>query len=435
MSVDLLAEFGPGSKSISTTEAYASSKSSAITSTTTSDQNQQSSEPPTSINKSYNLANDFTDPLSGLTRRLSSRVGQAVDVLQLVDATAEDAIDDDWGEFECAETNPKKDQYLNLVEVGIQSSVNQNSASERAKSGYHADPTESLLLKDRVSFAEKKPVEPSSGDSTIDPVASIRPLQEIYDDWGNFAHAPDEAPPQLEQLAKSQNTTSKTIACLPTEEPSKARGQASDAQVRPTNIPPPSVLLQLFPPRLGGFYEKLTTENNTAEGNTSVTESALRLVSMLKVTARVITGRSLRWKRDNILNQSTKIGPARSGKSGGMKLSSVSKNETVREEQEVMEVVEVWRRHAALFNRVILSAGKRPFPVTADKARVTTASPSQGALTAIHPCAICGLKRDERLAKVDEDIEDSFGDWWIDYWGHADCKRFWDESSKLLHQR
>lgn len=153
MSVDLLAEFGPGSKSVSTTEAYKS----AITSTTTSDQNQQSSKLPTSINKSYNLANDFTDPLSGLTRRLSSQVGQAVDVLQLVDATAEDAIDDDWGEFECAETNPEKDQYLNLVEVGIQSSVNQNSASEKAKSGYHAGPTESLLLKDRV--AEKKPVE------------------------------------------------------------------------------------------------------------------------------------------------------------------------------------------------------------------------------------------------------------------------------------
>ena len=439
MSVDLLAEFGPSSKS----------KSAGPLVTSKSDQNQQSPELSTSINRSHNLANDSTDPLSGLRRCLSSLQvgGTAVDIL--ADATAEDALDDDWGEFEGAETTPNDDQYLNLVEAGIQSSMNQNSAWEKAKSSHHADPTESLLLKDTISVSVKKPVDhiKQYHDTLADfrsvslknpgTVDQVEPLQRVYDDWGNFVHAPNEAPLQLEhqvnQLAEIQNTIPKKVAHIATEKPNKTRGQASE--VRPTNIPPPSILLQLFPPTLNDFHKKLTTEKNTAEENISAAESALRLVSMLKVAARVITGRSLRWKRDTILNQSTKIGPARSGKSGGMKLSSVSRNESAREEQEVVEVIEVWRRHAALFNSVTVSVGKRPFPITADKARVITAAPSQGGLTAPHPCAICGLKRDERLAKVDEDVEDSFGDWWIDYWGHVDCKRFWEESSNSLHQR
>ena len=434
MSVDLLAEFGPcSSKSKSAGRPLV---------TSTSDQNQQSPELSTSNNRSHNLANDSTDPLSGLRRRLSSLQvgGTAVDIL--VDATTGDALDDDWGEFEGAETTPDDDQYLNLVEAGIKSSMNQNSAWEKARSSHHANPTESLFLKDTMSVAEKKPIDHikqyhadfrpvSLENPTVD---QVEPSQGVYGDWGNFVHTPNEAPlHQVNQLAEIQHTIPKTVAHIATEKPNKTRGQASE--VRPTNIPPPSILLQLFPPMLDDFHKKLTKEKNTTEGNISAAESALRLVSMLKAAARVITGRSLRWKRDTILNQSTKIGPARSGKSGGMKLSSVSRNESTREEQEVAEVIDVWRRHAALFNSVIVSAGKRPFPITADKARVITATPSQGGLTAPHPCAICGLKRDERLAKVDEDVEDSFGDWWIDYWGHADCKRFWEESSNSLHQR
>jgi hypothetical protein len=118
-----------------------------------------------------------------------------------------------------------------------------------------------------------------------------------------------------------------------------------------------------------------------------------------------------------------------------MKLSSVSKGENIKEEQEVVTVIESWRNHTASFNSFIQSSGGLTIPVIADKSRVDTASPEDGALKASHACALCGLKRDERLPKVDEDVQDSFGDWWTEHWGHTDCKRFWEENSKHLSQR
>ncbi|KAF5014580.1 hypothetical protein F66182_14383, partial [Fusarium sp. NRRL 66182] len=108
-----------------------------------------------------------------------------------------------------------------------------------------------------------------------------------------------------------------------------------------------------------------------------------------------------------------KIGPAQSGKSSGMKLSSVSKGESIKEEQEAVGVLEVWRHHASAFNSAIQSSGERPVAVITDKTRVITVGAAQGALKASHACALCGLKRDERLPKLDDDAQDSFGDWWV----------------------
>jgi hypothetical protein len=130
-----------------------------------------------------------------------------------------------------------------------------------------------------------------------------------------------------------------------------------------------------------------------------------------------------------------KIGPAHSGKSSGMKLSSVSKGESIKEEQEAVGVLEAWRHHTSAFNSIIQLSGERPVPVITDKIRVIAASAAQGALKASHACALCGLKRDERLPKLDDDAQDSFGDWWIEHWGHTDCKWFWEENSSKLHQR
>jgi hypothetical protein len=209
---------------------------------------------------------------------------------------------------------------------------------------------------------------------------------------------------------------------------------SSAPDVRPTNIPPPLVLLQLFPSVMEGLRELKDKGQDHMEGETSFS-LASQITRTLKVASRVIAGRTLRWKRDTILAQNTKIGPARAGKPGGMKLNSVSKGESVKEEQEAVGVIEAWRRHAPFFNTTVQSSGGRPVPVVTEKVRIETASPAQGALKASHACAICGLKREERISKVDENVEDSFGDWWTEHWGHTECRTFWLENSSNLHQR
>lgn len=118
-----------------------------------------------------------------------------------------------------------------------------------------------------------------------------------------------------------------------------------------------------------------------------------------------------------------------------MKLSSLNKSESIKEEQEVAIVLDLWRRHLSVLNSIVQAAGQRPIPVIQDKTRIDTAGASQGALQAPHACGLCGLKRDERLPKIDENVEDSFGEWWSEHWGHTDCKWFWTEYSQYLSQR
>jgi len=58
-----------------------------------------------------------------------------------------------------------------------------------------------------------------------------------------------------------------------------------------------------------------------------------------------------------------------------------------------------------------------------------------GGLTAPKACIVCGLKREERINKVDVDVEDSFGEWWTEHWGHRACRNFWLKHEPALLQR
>lgn len=121
-----------------------------------------------------------------------------------------------------------------------------------------------------------------------------------------------------------------------------------------------------------------------------------------------------------------------------MKLNAVNKHEDVKEEQDAADVLALWRERAALFNAVVQSAGLRPIPAVAGPAalKVITAKSGQGALKAAHACALCALKRDERVLRVDEeDVQDSFGEWWTDHWGHTGCRLFWEANHGMLGQR
>jgi hypothetical protein len=468
MSADLLAEFGTGATSSAAEERLAQRQTSAsafpdldpfgpIASTDHSHSlNGRESNPSVQTFAYYG-------PVSasgiGSNEKIWRRDGQGTDVL--FDASTEDAAngdEDDWGEFETA-PSPADNKLLD-IETEYPSSRTSSTSRNNSNAINVSKTAASLQL-----LSLDNTISSTNVISTVSAVSNQHPQtrsticsragphqqdtlaklseEESAGEWGDFADGPEE----------SQQTTSgdlfhrqtETVKVNPStlsrfgqvqhaaESTNKPQNPRSEPDVRPTNIPPPSVLLQLFPSVLDELRErgaKVRRDPGSAAPN-----FALSLTSTLKVAARIIAGRTLRWKRDTLLSQSTKIGPARSGKAGGMKLSSVSKTESVKEEQEAVDVIEAWRRHAAFFNSIILSSGARPVPVVADKIPIETASPNQGALKASHACAICGLKRDERLPKIDENIEDSFGDWWVEHWGHTDCKRFWDENSRRLNQR
>jgi hypothetical protein len=121
-----------------------------------------------------------------------------------------------------------------------------------------------------------------------------------------------------------------------------------------------------------------------------------------------------------------------------MKLSAVNKHEEVKEEQDAVDVLTLWRERASLFNAVVQAAGLKPIPAVSGPAalRVVVARAEQGGIKAGHACAVCALRRDERVVRVDEEVvQDSFGEWWTEHWGHTGCKVLWEENRGLLMQR
>ncbi len=64
-----------------------------------------------------------------------------------------------------------------------------------------------------------------------------------------------------------------------------------------------------------------------------------------------------------------------------------------------------------------------------------TVRATPGALTDKKACFLCGLKREERVIGVDGEVEDSFGEWWVEYWGHRGCVNWWIEWEGKLRGR
>lgn len=123
-----------------------------------------------------------------------------------------------------------------------------------------------------------------------------------------------------------------------------------------------------------------------------------------------------------------------------MKLTGVDKAEVTREDREAADVVRVWKEQlgrlrsaVAVANGAIKdSASHLAIPDIGDNMQVKT---EQGGLTAPKQCVICGLKREERVVRVDVGVEDSFGEWWVEHWGHRSCRNFWlEHEGKLKHR-
>lgn len=405
----------------------------------------------------------------------------------LFDATTETLAneEDEWGEFEAPETVPEQTLPTEKSTHQVHGSSNRPGGS--AVPPHTVNLIDSLSIEDEGSSSSKKgqqipAVTPGTSSKRSKPSIKKRtdthktnntaatPNDSFFDEWDDlFPKKNSNNPPQKSEAEISSDQFFDEFDDFVTGKPpeeanagslsSKSGGQkksenklqnqtssseapqlnkpaAPPPQIRPTNIPPPAVLLELLPQ----LFEKLQEEASLLKDpqqKASLDNAAVRISRTLKVAARVIAGRALRWKRDTILSQSMRIGPARGGKPGGMKLNTVNKSENVKEKQEALDAIGAWRHHSGVFNSVMLSSGReRPIQPIAENARAITASPEKGALKAPHACAVCGLKRDERiLGGIDDNVEDSFGEFWTEHWGHTDCRLFWESNRKLLNQR
>ncbi|ROW04667.1 hypothetical protein VPNG_07461 [Cytospora leucostoma] len=217
----------------------------------------------------------------------------------------------------------------------------------------------------------------------------------------------------------------------------------------PTNIPPPSILLSIFPELLEEAETKLykpTARQPQAVKDRIYSDPAT--LSYLKgylilaaVAARILAGRKHRWHRDKFLAQGMSISAA--GSKGGMKLAGVDKAQAAREDREATDVVGVWRDHVGKLKTAVAQAniGMQKQPVKMEPLRVPEINDHMAVTTAkVVPtapkaCVVCGLKREERVKGVDVEVEDSFGEWWIDHWGHRACRNFWFENEEKLRSR
>lgn len=128
-----------------------------------------------------------------------------------------------------------------------------------------------------------------------------------------------------------------------------------------------------------------------------------------------------------------------------MKLAGVDKAEVAKEDREVLDVVRSWKAQVGKLRSAVAGAnaaahdgkGKLPaVPEIGETMPIKMLKPAEGGLTAAHACALCGLKREERVAKVDESVEDSFGEWWVEGMSmHTSCRNLWDEQKKSLRSR
>lgn len=253
--------------------------------------------------------------------------------------------------------------------------------------------------------------------------ATQRENDESADDWDVFE---DGTPGTASGVTLSISSSTKAFGQQQSTNAQTARQQParpSNAE-RPTNIPPPVMLLQM----LCSTFDSIHATHLT--GLESKEKLARRVLMAYRVANRIIAGRTHRWKRDTILAQNMRIG--RAGKSGGMKLATVNKGESVREQREVADMVSLWSSYTHDFQSVIAQAHKSANRLKMNTAPTIRVIPGQDRWK---QCALCGLKRSERVTDVDVSTQDLFDEFWFEHWGHRDCSEVWYMYKELLNQR
>ena len=321
---------------------------------------------------------------------LSSSILSAQVPVQKARRISLEKADDDWGGFEDA-TSPRSKSDILAMDYS---------------SGSHSNTHHSLEV-------IKKPVPKKAEVGVQAHEAEIQRVDD-FDAWDEFDDV--GMPPggqDKKVIATAQASQRSTKSEFLTRE-------------RPMNIPPPAVLLSLFPRVFSELSKKPPSTDAPEDLGTQIVEA-------YKVCARTIAGRSLRWKRDTILAQSMRIGAA--GRSGGMKLTTLDKGESRKEDQEAEEAIASWSRCSLRLNAAMVRAKVQKPPMSLSTNLVVKTAAGPDVLTASHICPICGLRRNERLNGVDINVLDTFGDFWVEHWGHKGCCEFWYRHNSLLNQR
>lgn len=358
---------------------------------------------------------------SDLLKEFASFQQPAVQTETGQSAASDDGLEDDFGDFEDACLNPGSQPNHGSV---VKSSSNNDSWGDFETGG--------VVFDADIEHTQKEQKRSSTSQAATKKALPPPPALELQDT--DFeAWEPQNAINQTIQTKSLVPPASFPEIAKRAPAPVLAARKA-DPGPPPTNVPPPSILLlvsvlevQNLLPRI-----KAIAEIPGKEG----LELLERRISNLHATARILAGRKLRWKRDRILSQSMSIGQA--GKQGGMKLTSIDKGESRREDQEVAELLKIWKQQLGSLRSLLSTLRSGPkvsLPGIADSMPVRVSQPAEGAVQAPKACFLCGLKRDERVFNVDVTVEDSFDEWWVEHWGHLDCCQFWAEQKDSLPHR
>lgn len=388
---------------------------------------------------------------------------------------AEQSTTDDFGDFEDPTQEVSKEFKRANLSPEVSSTSGQLAESQNCvvKSSPKASHQRSKSLQQKDPYAGLESLnQPASSRKQIKTVRAIHPpklepksetepagkaVSDAEDEWDEWSPDPIRKPNVNQNTPPNpvQNTKTKAAQHVRSNsEPAervKARAQSrtrmqqaqNASTMPPSNVPPPSILISL----VCGLVEKLPVQVETAiegfsktVGSDQALENALRqCLAALRVAARIVAGRKVRWKRDTHLAQSMSIGPA--GKSGGMKLSGVDRSEIKREDREVVEFVQIWQKKLGSIRKALAMVNSRiagkplALPDIAPIMLIKTVKQVDGGVAAPKCCFLCGVKRDERVDKVDIDVFDSFGEWWAEHWGHSECRDFWNEHERYLQQR
>jgi hypothetical protein len=359
---------------------------------------------------------------------------KSADPSVLFDAENDFDEDDDFGDFEGEDTKPP------AINVPTNSAV-----ADLLGELNFSEPTAPVSgEREGISARRKAPSSsmketPASGSHSISSmkqapsVAPVPPATQQDDSWDTFddweASIPTKVPvaaPSKSKVSGPNVTTKATSTPPPILSPTF--DDVQPGELPPTTVPPPAVLLTLFPPLFSEAQEKLF-KPMAAQGlpmrNKLLSESATiaylqGYLMLASVAAHIIAGRKLRWKRDQHLSQGMRIGPASSRATSGMKLSSVDKSENMKEEREVSDVVLAWKDQVGRLRHVVSAANQiragtlGAVPDIQETMAVKVLKQGEGGVPAAQPCMMCGLKRDERVGLADQGVEDSFGEWWVD---------------------
>ena len=398
------------------------------------------------------MSADLLDAFGGGEEAGWSDVQKPAPKLKTTDEAEEDA-DDDFGDFEDPED---EDETVEVPKVKDDPPESKSTAAfEHARSDVASDSDFSQIqgnsddqIEEWGEFVDRSvlfDVEQIEQPESKPPTPPPKPVpDESYDfdandDWEpvNFAQSPLVP-------AEAATATLKTGASKDVLIEKSLPSNKKDVGPPPTNIPPPGTLLAF----IASFFETLPNQlkkllpsdpliSNVSSGiSRGQADRIKELVSVTRASARVIAGRKLRWQRDNILSQSMSIGAAGHG---GIKLQKIDKAESFREDQEVAEILSIWKRHLGIVRSLVAKANHKSIglalklPTISEDMKVSRTK--EGGVSAPKSCFLCGILRDERVAKLDLTVEDSFGEWWREHWGHVDCVLFWEECKDKLPQR